>query len=243
MTGRQKDIVFTSRMTRREMILAFAWMPMHFWLLPNWILRIAAGGRLGDGEANLLLYAAGTVYMLAIGLRFLRRDFDPLCDRPLESVGRIFVSYLCMMGCNFCVNGILTIVEILAGSAEPINNPNNAAIIEAAMQDYRLIAASAVFLAPIMEEMLFRGAIFSLLYERSRIAAYGVSMGLFSLYHVWGYAIGDAYYWIFVIQYLPVSYLLCRCYEKTDSIWCSIFFHMLVNAMSLQAIQLLQELL
>ncbi len=44
-------------------------------------------------------------------------------------------------------------------------------------------------------------------------------MILFSVYHIWAYAISDASYWIYVIQYLPVAFLLCRCYERCNSIW------------------------
>ena len=38
---------------------------------------------------------------------------------------------------------------------------------------------------------------------------------------------------IYLLQYLPISYLLCRCYERTNSIWGSIFLHMLVNGVSM----------
>ena len=49
--------------------------------------------------------------------------------------------------------------------------------------------------------------------------------------------------WLYIVQYLPVSYLLVRCYERTDSIWCSIFLHMIINGVSLRALTLLQELM
>ena len=65
----------------------------------------------------------------------------------------------------------------------------------------------------------------------------------FSLYHVYGYAVMDSIYWLYLIQYLPVSILLCRAYERTNSIWCSIFFHMLVNWVSMNALKMLEALL
>ena len=75
-----------------------------------------------------------------------------------------------------------------------------------------------------------------------RVAAYAASMILFSVYHIWAYAISDASYWIYVIQYLPVAFLLCRCYERCNSIWGSIGLHMLVNGMSMWALNALSNL-
>ena len=45
------------------------------------------------------------------------------------------------------------------------------------------------------------------------------------------------------IQYIPVSFLLCRVYERTNTIWSSIFFHMLVNWVSMNALKMLEALL
>ena len=76
-----------------------------------------------------------------------------------------------------------------------------------------------------------------------RIAAYLASMLFFSLYHVWTYALQDPVYWIYLLEYIPVAGLLCRCYERTNSIWCSIFFHMMVNGVAVNTLSALQELL
>ena len=94
-----------------------------------------------------------------------------------------------------------------------------------------------------MEEPVFRGAVFGGLRRRSRILAYLVSMLLFSLYHVWAYALIDPVYLLFLLQYLPVSYLLCRCYERCNSIWGSVFLHMFINAVSLRVLTTLSEFL
>ena len=89
----------------------------------------------------------------------------------------------------------------------------------------------------------FRAGLFGTLRRRSRLLAYLLSMAAFSIYHVWGYAMSDPTSWFYLLQYLPASYLLCRCYEYCDSIWGSMFFHMLTNYVSIQALSLLEELL
>ena len=109
--------------------------------------------------------------------------------------------------------------------------------------DFGKASALAVFLAPLVEEPIFRGGIFGLLYERSRFAAYIVSMLLFSLAHVLGYAIADPVYWIYLLQYLPASWMLCRTYERCRSIWGSILLHMMINGISVLTIQALQKMM
>ena len=100
-------------------------------------------------------------------------------------------------------------------------------------------AAAAVFLAPIAEEAMFRGGLFALLRRRSRLAAYGVSMLLFALYHVWSFALSDPTAWLYLLQYLPAAFLLAHIYEKTNSLWSAIFLHMTVNGLALLAISAL----
>ena len=102
-----------------------------------------------------------------------------------------------------------------------------------AEQDMRAVRAAVIYLAPVVEEMLFRAGIFGLLWQRNRRAAYIVSALCFALYHVVPYAILQPAYWLFLLEYIPVSLLLAYCYERTNSIWCSIFFHMLVNGVSM----------
>ena len=229
---------FTSRMTKGEVIAALIWLPIHVWLLPTVLYSLPELQSLSDLSVNTVVYVAGTLYMLLLLGRFLRRDFDPLCDHPGYCLLQIVISYGMMFAFNLILSGILVWV-LPADSA----NPNNAAVMEMAGIEYGKTAALAIFLAPLVEEPIFRGAVFGGLYRYSRPLAYAASMLLFSLYHIWGYALIDPLYWIYLLQYLPVSWLLCRCYERCDSIWGSIFFHMTVNAVSISALNALTELL
>ena len=140
------------------------------------------------------------------------------------------------------VNMLLGLAMTLILPADQAN-PNNATVMELAGEEFGKTAAIAVFLAPLVEEPIFRGGVFGLIRRTNRNAAYAVSMLLFALYHVWGYALQDPFYWVYLLQYLPVSWLLCRCYERCNSIWGSIFFHMMVNAISISALQALSGLL
>ncbi len=234
---------FTSSMTLREQICALIWFPVHLFLMPRIAFIFLEKGAITESQANLLIYAVGALYMLITCFRFLRKDFDPVCDRPLYCLGQIFLCYCMMMAFNIVMSVILSFLETLLGNSALLENQNNAAIIDLALKDTGTMTAMAVFLAPITEEVMFRGAVFGFLRKKSRFAAYLVSMLLFSVYHIWAYALSDPTYWIYMLQYLPAAFLLCRCYERTNSILCSISFHMLINMISMRALMLLEELL
>ena len=70
---------FTGRQSRVERILALVWIPIHLFLLPR--LTVLVFPAIGDSWLNIAVYGTGAVYMLVTQFRFLRRDFDPLCDR------------------------------------------------------------------------------------------------------------------------------------------------------------------
>ena len=235
--NRRSPVPFTSTMTKNESIAALAYIPVHLIILPLLLTWANARGYIDTVTANFICYCIGFGYMLLFELKFLRRDFDPLCDHPWRCLLEICVAYCLMICFNLCVSTLLAVVMPKAA------NPNNSAIIDMANIDIRWVKAMVVFLAPLTEELMFRAGIFGYLRRRNRTAAYIVSTLVFSLYHVWAYAIADPVNWIYIIQYIPVSLLLARCYERTNSIWSSIFFHMTVNAVSLQALSMLQDLL
>lgn len=223
---------FTSYMTRADYIKAFVWLPVHMILLPTLAWQLMYMGYISESIANFLVYAVGVAFMLLFLWKFLRREFDPFYDRPMFCISEICGAYLAMLLLNMAVNSLLLMLV-------SEDNPNNSAIMGMAGMEFGTVAAMAVCLAPIVEEVIFRGAVFGLARKRSRALAYILSALMFSLYHVWGYAVEDPRYFIYILQYLPVSLLLCRCYERTNSIWTSIFFHMMVNAMSMSAMEAL----
>ena len=229
---------FTSRLSRGETIAALLYLPVHIALLP--MALVLAGPSLGLNEVdlNLLSYIIGTGYMLLLLFKFLRRDFDPLLDRPGYCLLEIITNYALMYLANIAVSGILLLIPWFTG-----DNLNNSAVMDMAEQNWGKMSAMAVFMAPIVEECMFRAAIFGNLRRYNRTAAYIVATLAFSVYHVYGYAVQDSTYWLYILQYIPVSILLCRVYERTNTIWSSIFFHMLVNWMSMNTLKMLESLM
>jgi len=237
---------FTSRMSRAETVAALVYLPIHLLLLPRLVMD-GTGGKLDAIQLNFVCYTVGALYMLFAQRRFLRRDFDPLCDRPGAVLREILICYGLMLACNLLMSGLFALIGALladgGGPSFSAGNPNNNAIIGWAGKSYGTTAAMAVFLVPVVEELMFRAGVFGLLRRYNRALAYAAGILLFSAYHVWGFALSDPLLWLYLLQYIPASWLLCRCYERTNSIWGSIFLHMFINFMSLRALSMLQEFL
>ena len=94
-----------------------------------------------------------------------------------------------------------------------------------------------IFLAPFVEEVLFRGRVFGNLKSKSRGLAYVVSCLLFALLHVWQFAVvkQDVTYFLLMIQYLVPGLVLAWAYDHSGTLWASIGLHAAVNALSVWA--------
>ena len=91
-----------------------------------------------------------------------------------------------------------------------------------------------IFLAPFVEEVLFRGLVFGNLKSKSRAVAYLLSCLLFALLHVWQFAVvkQDITYFLLMVQYLVPGLVLAWAYEHSGTLWTSIAIHAAANALS-----------
>ena len=221
---------FENTMDRSRAILGWIYLPIHIFALPLLLGIMAQFSAVGltEADANLIYYVIGLIFVMSTMLPFLRDGFDTFLDRP----GRCLFSMVLGLALTYLLSNIAAAVLLAFG--ELTADPNTASVMEMAHYDYGKIKASAIFLAPIVEEVLFRGVAFGSLRERSRAAAYIVSALLFSVYHVWqpAYVYGDPRMLLYIIQYIPVSVALARIYERSGSIWVPILFHMGFNAIS-----------
>ena len=184
------------------------------------LLMAAKPDLLGASQMNFIYYALSLLLVALFLGKFLRRSFDGLVDAP----GRCLTSFALGMIATYAL-------KELSINTDNLNEQTISTMLSA---DRGIIIAMTVFLAPIVEESIFRGGIFCGLHQKSRVAAYAASIVMFCLYHVWQYAVllWDASYLLLAIQYIPAAVVLCRIYERSGSIWTSIFFHMSVNAIA-----------
>ena len=98
----------------------------------------------------------------------------------------------------------------------------------------RVTMLIVIFLAPFVEEVLFRGLVFGNLRRKSAAVGYLVSCLLFALLHVWQFAVvnRDITYFLLMLQYLVPGLVLAWVYDRTGTLWTSIGLHAAANALS-----------
>ena len=220
---------YESRMSRGQTVAALLWLPAHCLLLPVLAGIPLALGLVDEVTANLLVYAVDLAFLLPVLGSFLRRDFDILCDHPFAVLLFVIGGYLVSR------YGAILVSLLLSALSLEGTGGNNEELIDMAKTAFNRTAAMAVFLAPLTEELLFRGAVFGSIRRKSRLLAYLVSAPLFALYHVWFYALVDPMQLLYALQYLPAALVLAYLYDRTDCIWTSVFLHMLINAAAVLA--------
>ena len=127
---------------------------------------------------------------------------------------------------NVAMTWLVLLVEPDFGN---INDENILAMLE---QSPLLMTLAVVFAAPLAEECLFRGWMFTGLAKKSLPLAYAVTCGFFSAAHIMSYlgTYEPRTLLLCFIQYLGPSYVLCRTCRKDNSLCAPLLLHMLINA-------------
>lgn len=128
------------------------------------------------------------------------------------------------------------ILHLLAGLLPwPVEDPTPATWAEQYAYSPAATAVIVVVLMPLIEEVLFRGLVFSALRRYSRAMAWAASVLLFMLYSVWTFAVayGDARYLLLAFRYLPMALALTWCYDRGGSVWSAAALHAVINAIAL----------
>ena len=213
---------------RRELMLGIVYLPCHVLGMPQLLGALAmTHPGLTTGVANGILYGVAVVFTALV---FGKRLFAHYCIW-VENAGRVLLtlgkSYLLFLGLTVVLAVILPIAEM-----ENLVNPNNEALLSLTGLDFRVTHALAIFIAPIVEELLFRGVVFGSLRGKNPVAAYIVTFLVFALAHLWQFLGQDGQLWLYALQYLPVSLALCYSYDKSGCLWTPILLHMMNNMMA-----------
>ena len=162
---------------------------------------------------------------------FLGRTTRYLFDR-FTLVGK---TLLMGMVAHYGLNELVyRLVNLVISSRTNLNDTTISAQIDDAPRSTLLIV---IFLAPFVEEVLFRGLVFGNLKNKSRLLGYVVSCLLFAALHVWQFAVNDqdVTYFLVMLQYLVPGVVLSWAYEHSGTLWTAIGVHAAVNALSVLA--------
>ena len=219
-------IALTHKETRNGFLyMAFSLIALP-WLLEEGNSYLAAP--LSQGKINFLYYFLNFAVMVWLCRKFLTQSLKFALKLPFPVIWYGILGYLGSKALGELL-GILTLLIY-----PNFSNVNDATVISMLREDSQLIIWGTVFLVPVVEELFFRGLIFRNLASRNHVAAYLLSMALFSLIHVAGYigAYSPLHLLLCFLQYLPASFCLCWCYCQTGTIITPMIMHAVTNAMS-----------
>ena len=224
----------TTYMTAGEQIAGTVFFVIYLLVLPfaaGPMFRLAAellGTHIDPGFQNALYYYILFAVTLIIFHGFLGRTSRKLADNLGLACKTLVVGLIALYGLNELV---YRLTRLVSAAQTNLNDVSISAQIDDAPHMTVLIV---VFLAPFVEEMLFRGLVFGNLKDKSRTVAYLVSCLLFALLHVWQFAVvnRDLTYFLLMVQYLVPGLVLAWVYDHSGTLWTSIGLHAAANALS-----------
>ena len=224
---------FQMKMRRSEIIGGIIWLEIYGFFM---------GDILGPGlellgisytaaQLNALFFLCNFVITALVFWRFLTRNLSLVPGNLLRTLKAMLL--------GFCIYWLLqvgldVIGQCLSGN---VDIPNDDTISSIAGENYRIMWAGAVLLAPMVEETLVRGLIFGNVRRLNRAAAYAAAAVVFAAMHVLSYlgqmdALMLGYN---ILVYGLPSIALCACYEYAGNIWAPIGLHMIINALGMSA--------
>mgnify|MGYP004535639963 CR=1 FL=1 len=222
-------------MTRRELLWGFGYFLFYLMVLPS-VLEILFSLLSWDynstrGHLRLTVLFNGTNFlaMLLIFHRFLGKSLAAIKKRFWGFVQAVILGWVLYQAAT-------SLVMLLCRFIMPeLQNLNNAYFADQARENYTVTAIATVFLAPPVEECLFRGLLFRTIHQKSRFLAFAISALAFALVHITSYLsyygpLGSA---LLLLQYLPAGLALGWAYEKADTIFAPMVIHMVINAISM----------
>lgn len=179
-----------------------------------------------------VLIAVSTAFLLIFVFRdFIKKNWDIFKENLLENI--IWVLTI-GIGAAYLFSYLGEIVVNLLLPADAGEAGNQALVVTMVSSNMLMMAFHAVILAPIVEELLFRGLIFNSLRQRSVFWAHLISAFLFGLLHVYSYILaGDMSEWIKLIPYMTAGLAFSFAYEKRQNIIAPIFLHGVKNLIAI----------
>ena len=226
---------FATKPSRRETLWGGIYLLLYLTVLP---LAIPLAAMLlfhtmDEAKINFIYLSVNFAATTVIFRKYLLRS---LADGLRFPMATLWYALLGTMGALLLGEMVTSLILRLCPE---FMNVNDAAISAQVAANPLLMFIGAVILAPVSEELLFRGLIFRGLYDRSPLVAHLLTMVLFSMIHVSGYVVMYDMKTLFFcfLQYLPVGYCLNFAYRYSGSIAAPILVHMANNLLAFSAMR------
>lgn len=224
---------FAVRMRRGEIIGGILFFLMYQFGIGSLLLLVLPVFGLSTDEASIngAFYVLNFVITAVLFRRFLADSLPLAAHSFLRFLKSIFLGFAC-----YEVLQIATVLLISLVAPETVA-PNDETVRAIAEANYNIMFVGAVLLAPIVEETLIRGLIFSNLRRKSRPLAYVLTALVFAAMHTLPF-LGEMDLMTLgmnVLLYGLPSVALCVSYEYSGTIWSPILLHMIINALAMGA--------
>lgn len=226
-----------SRQTKLMMLLVF--VPLYFFcgsIIASAIIKfciiqfsLTVSETTAIAYLNLIvdmLFAVIAIWIFKDSLIEQMKDF--LKDKKENLLYGCVIGFAMLFGASI-VGGL---ISMLLGAK---TDSQNQILIESLANAHPIIiVVTSVILAPIVEELLFRGTLFGWLYELHPIVAHVLSAFLFGFLHIMDSVLsGNIQEWIQIFAYLFMGGVLSFLYEKRNNICVPILSHMMNNLVSM----------
>lgn len=224
---------------KREVIgglIAFLLWQIVFPLLAA-LLAVWLGFREDTPERTVWLHfgtqTATAVVVLVVFRRFLSEQFARAKACGSGFWKHVGLGLAVWYGLSYAATLLLNF--LIGAFGLEFENANNELVLDSLRAVPVPMFVSVVLLAPIVEECFLRGLLFCPLAKRSRVLAYAVSALAFaSLHLIAGIGTVSAPVLLLtILQYVPSALALAWVYDRSGTIWASVFLHALINLIAL----------
>ena len=228
-------MMFSTKPSRRETLWGGIYLILYLCVLPLAVPLAAVRllPELNTAQVNFIYFC---INFAATAFIFRKYLFQTMQDALCVPFRTILYAVFAFLG-SILLGGMVG--SFILRVYPEFMNVNDNAIGAMILENRALMVIGSVLLAPITEELLFRGLVFRGLYDRSPLAAYLISMVLFSVIHISGYV--GHYDWKLLffcfLQYLVPAYCLNYAYRYSGNLIAPILMHMVTNLVALMAMR------
>ena len=215
-------------MSRGEKVFGWLYLAFQLLLLPSvltWV-NIQLGSPMNQAVYNFVYYVVNFTAMVCIFHRFLRDSLAAAWADIWNFIQSVVLGFVAYLACSKVFDWVISLIHA------NLSNINDSTVTAMLRSNYVLMVICVVVLAPVTEELLYRGLIFRNIWQQSEVAGYLISMVAFAAIHVLGYigTTDPVTLILCFIQYLPAGLCLAWTYTKADNLFAPIVVHALNNA-------------
>ena len=222
---------FSVSMTSAEKRLGWLYWALQLFAFPTLLPMLLSHWNrpFSDAQTNFIFFALNFLCLTVIMRRFLGKNAQVAMQQPFLILRSAFFGYL-----GFWVFNITSNI-VVRYFIPDFFNTNDAAIDILLADNYTLTAIGTVLLAPVAEELIYRGLFFDTLYRRSPVAAFIASTVVFASIHVMEYITlyDPLTFALSFVLYIPAGLLLGFAYTHCGNIWAPILMHIAINQTNL----------